>query len=315
VARNSNRCALKADEFCANRNLRFHGLEREFYLSDLAMGVRFQKLVRRGFLKRCPTHIKDVAKMFLNPDAVYDKRLLALGLDRIYPTDMFLCSYPKSGNTWVRFLIGNLLYPDIELTFRNIGRYVPGMRCPYDLNALTRRPIMKTHWPFFSYFPRVIYIHRDPRDVLLSHFYYSTANGWFEGNYSEFVRLPAPDRFGTWNEHICGAFDFAAGRPTRILILKYEDLLQNAQREAGRLAAFLGLAPPPSELQRAVEKSDFTKLREMETKFGPEAENRAAGFFRKGIAGQWRDQCSDDDIRFIQTICEDGMRAAGYTQY
>ena len=30
----------------------------------------------------------------------------------VFPDDTFLVSYPKSGNTWIRFLIGNLAYED-----------------------------------------------------------------------------------------------------------------------------------------------------------------------------------------------------------
>src|SRR6266581_956224 len=46
---------------------------------------------------------------------------------RIRPDDVFIVSYPRSGNTWVRFLIANLLAPDDKITFRNIENYVPSI--------------------------------------------------------------------------------------------------------------------------------------------------------------------------------------------
>ena len=30
---------------------------------------------------------------------------------RVFPDDVYIVSYPKSGNTWTRFLIANLIYP------------------------------------------------------------------------------------------------------------------------------------------------------------------------------------------------------------
>ncbi len=39
----------------------------------------------------------------------------------VYPDDVFIVSYPKSGNTWTRFLIANLLHPEIQTDFGNIN--------------------------------------------------------------------------------------------------------------------------------------------------------------------------------------------------
>ncbi len=58
------------------------------------------------------------------------KKLLknAFGLDiaesrlAVRPDDTFIVSYPRSGNTWTRFLIANLLHPQEPVTFANIER-------------------------------------------------------------------------------------------------------------------------------------------------------------------------------------------------
>ena len=52
---------------------------------------------------------------------------------RVFPDDVFLVSYPKSGNTWTRFLIANLIYPEKHPDFANINVLVP------DPEGLTKR--------------------------------------------------------------------------------------------------------------------------------------------------------------------------------
>ena len=65
----------------------------------------------------------------------------------VYPDDVFIVSYPRSGNTWIRFLVGNLLDPDDPITFANVELRVPEIYFFSDqqLLALTRPRILKSH--------------------------------------------------------------------------------------------------------------------------------------------------------------------------
>jgi hypothetical protein len=92
----------------------------------------------------------------------------------IFPDDVFLTSYPRSGNTWTRFLVGNLAHTEEAVTFLNVERLVPDMNKhgDYYLRHLPRPRILKSHEVFDPRYKRVIYIVRDPRDVAVSNYHW-----------------------------------------------------------------------------------------------------------------------------------------------
>jgi len=187
-----------------------------------------------------------------------------LGSDRaernfaVRDDDTFVVSYPRSGNTWTRFLIANLVHPQRDVTFANIEQLIPDTSSQSN-RALKRTPsprIIKTHQYFDHRYPKVIYIVRDPRDVVLSYYdfqrkYRQIQDGYpLEQYVEDFVRGRINSRdWGTWGENVAS---WIATRSTsdQFLLLRYEDMVSNTVSELSRVAGFIGVTVDNDRLQR-----------------------------------------------------------------
>jgi estrone sulfotransferase len=215
---------------------------------------------------------------------------MSRGQIAIRDDDLFVVSYPRSGNTWMRFLFANLLAPHETITFRNIENYVPDIhKSASAVMEWQGRRYIKSHHPHYDSYPRFIYLYRDGRDALVSYYHYVTAKKVFAGSFDDFVFSPLASKFGSWREHVTSAVDFAASHPDRVLLLQYERMLSQSRESATQAAVFAGLDIDKTNLDSAVAKSSFNQLRSIEKEFGGEKiDNREVTFFRRGEVGQWR---------------------------
>src|SRR5215472_5869409 len=74
----------------------------------------------------------------------------------VFQDDIFITSYPRSGNTWTRFLISNLVYQDEPSTFANIEARVPEIYFNSDryMRSLSPPRLLKSHEYFQPQYPR-----------------------------------------------------------------------------------------------------------------------------------------------------------------
>jgi len=244
---------------------------------------------------------------------------------RVYADDTFLVSYPRSGNTWTRFLIANLVYPQQNVSFLNIEKLIPDT-ASQSSRALkrTRRPrLIKTHQYFDHRYPKTIYIVRDPRDVALSYYdfqrkYMQIEDGHPVERYVEdFVhgRLGSED-WGTWGENVASWIYTRAGRK-EFLLLRYEDMLKDTVFELGRIARFLAIDTEPSLLERAVRLSSADRMRELEKAeqdqwIGTKKRRKDIPFVRFAKAGGWRTSMPEACARKIESAWGSIMAYLGY---
>src|SRR2546427_124441 len=103
-----------------------------------------------------------------------------LGIDHagrnllVFPDDRFLVSFFRSGSTWTRFLIANLLRPEKPVTFLDIEQIVPNIMQPSRrLKRMPRPRFLTSHEYFDRRYKRVVYVVRDPRDVVVSQYHFA----------------------------------------------------------------------------------------------------------------------------------------------
>jgi len=245
----------------------------------------------------------------------------------VFPDDLFIVSYPKSGNTWTRFLLGNLIYQDEPVTFANIEYRIPSVYIFSD-RQLHRLPrIFKSHDCFDPRYKKVIYIVRDPRDVTVSAYHYSIKVKLLPDNcpIEEFVPkfmsgtfgsgLLADPRWGSWYDNVASWLAMRHNR--KFLLLRYEDMLENPQRELSKVAAFLNLEASPTRLARAVELSSADHMRKMEKSQAKDwqltkSTRQDKPFVRDAKAGGWRSALPAKSVAEIEASWGSLMQTLGY---
>jgi hypothetical protein len=261
------------------------------------------------------------------------KKLLknALGLDiagrtlAVRPDDTFIVSYPRSGNTWTRFLIANLLHPQEPVTFANIERLIPDAEAQssHYMRGLPSPRMIKSHSYFDPRYPRVIYIVRDPRDVALSYYDFSRKYRQIEDSYpleryiEDFTTghlLSAG--WGTWGENVA-SWVYARGARPGFLLLRYEDMKARPDRELARIAEFLGIPASPERLRTALERSSADRMREMEKTQGKDwvttKDKRSdIPFVRTASVGGWKTNLQTEAVAKIEARWGNIMAQLGY---
>jgi hypothetical protein len=262
--------------------------------------------------------VKVVLKYLLGTD-IADRNLA------VYPDDTFIVSYPRSGNTWTRFLIANLIFPSENVTFANIERLIPDTSSQSN-RALKRTPrprIIKSHQYFDPRYRRVLYIVRDPRDLVLSYYnfqrkYRQIADDYPLADYvDDFVqgRLISAD-WGSWGENVA-SWVYTRQNQSGFLLMRYEDMKSDTEKQLRRIAAFLGLEPTPKRLQKAIEASSPERMRELERTqadqwVATKKHRKDIPFVGAATSGQWQSDLPAALVSKIESTWGNLMLMLGY---
>lgn len=260
--------------------------------------------------------------------------------------DLWLVSYPKSGNTWLRFVVFYLSCGRSPRNSRELDHLInsrlPAMRSagPVIKKSHATRDMLARELRSDS---RVIYIRRHPLDVMQSAFHYGVLTGELENRdhpgrdawiarYLEHAgnplwttpKIPA----GDWGRNVEG---WSEGGPWRQLDLSYEGSVRDPRKLVEAIAEFLDLGLAGPEIDACLSATSFETLRAFEEDeiaravregatqgrftYARRFERVMAGerFFRSGRAGAYLETFTHDEIERAWDVFGPAAERVGYS--
>jgi Sulfotransferase domain len=238
--------------------------------------------------------------------------------------DVFLVTYPRSGTTWISCVAAELLFQISPKSLTEIDSIVPCVHALPEKSAVpaASRYLVKSHFPLNEVPPsgeyrRVIYMVRDPRDVMLSYHRYSRFLSNYQGDLKEFAMDWVAGRIWpcSWQEHVNS---WLAPRsrvaPFELTVLRYEDFIADPVGQTAVLTKVLGVDVGRARIEEIVADTSPDSMREREIK-GNSGISPELNFIGPAKAGNWKQLQSRDDrdaISILEEFACDAMRRAGY---
>jgi hypothetical protein len=234
--------------------------------------------------------------------------------------DVFLASYPRSGQYWLRFLLIETLtgesgeFDSVDTLFPRVGAHG---RVPATLSGGGR--LIQTHEGYRNEYKKAIYLVRDLRDVVVSEYDHARANIRFYADYTFDRYLLASLRgevqgFVPWNDHVLSWLDSPPSKSGNLLVIKFEDMRKSPEKTLLQVLHFLGVSTDLDVVRNAIANNTVEYMRAKEDRRGTrERSGREEDrHVRSGSVGGWRERLTDAEIKLIEQYAGEALRRVGY---
>src|SRR5579872_5533736 len=231
------------------------------------------------------------------------------------PADMFFSTYPRSGTTWTRFTMFEILTGE-SATFDSVNALLLGVGLHEHAKSVLPGGgrLIGTHESYRKEYKRAVYLVRDVRDVILSEFAFISALDRFHGNLDQFISAffrGQINGFGAWPRHVSSWLDSPIAGTSNLLVLRYEDLRQDPETNFKKMLDFAGMYRDPEAIRSAIANNSVEKMREKELASPRKASVRGK-FIRSGQVQGWRSKLTDEQLRVIEANAGEVMVRLGY---
>ena len=230
---------------------------------------------------------------------------------------MLFVSYPKSGRTWVRFMVDSYLAGLHGIPVSNVFQ-VERLVDPRWRIEWTHLTAQMTYLLRFDQIRDLdlsqiegrscVFLAREPLPTLASAYYQARDRlGIFSGTPSEFVRSPL---FGV--RKLAAFYELMADLRDRfgsLTLITYEDLREDAAAGLRSVLRTLGSEIDEDRVEKAVQDGRFDNLKRLartpeyeNTLLSPsDPNNPDSDKVRRGDPNGWRDVFGEEDVRYIDS--------------
>ena len=245
----------------------------------------------------------------------HDWHLLA----RVAREHVYLMSFARSGNSWVRCLVTSYV-ADAPVTPALVEEVAPGVHYGRRLGRhyaqdYPQARMFKSHSPYVSIPGRVIYLVRDGRAATVSLHAYVRALAAARGESNWYSELSARDFFfatghphGVWYADVPPWLDGLETWPRdRWMILRYEEVLADPEQALAATLEFLRIPVDAGRVTRAVARNSKDELAAIEAQAG------AGALDYPGLTtASWQEILKGEDLVRYEELAGSALLRAGY---
>uniref|UniRef100_A0A336MTB3 CSON003751 protein n=1 Tax=Culicoides sonorensis TaxID=179676 RepID=A0A336MTB3_CULSO len=261
----------------------------------------------------------------------------------VYDDDIWVMSYPKCGTTWTQemtWLINNNLdyetarkidlskrFPFLELSGL-LNNYPPGSE-EVVFNAPRPRHI-KSHLTvellpdkMWTSNAKIIYVTRNPKDAALSFYHHYKNLVGYQGSKEDFFDsyMDAKIIYAPFHDHVLGFWEIRDN--PKILFLVYEDMKADLMPALKKVSKFLGKSYTDEQLLKLADHLSVENMRKNPScnnevhlndarKYHEANYDENYKFIRKGKAGAFKEEISEEYIKKFDKWTEDNLQGTDF---
>jgi hypothetical protein len=227
----------------------------------------------------------------------------------------FTASYPRSGSTWLRFILVELLagkssgFKSVNSASPDVGHHASGQPLLPGGGRL-----IKTHELYRKSYKRAIYLARDPRDVMLSEFNYEKNLAVIDDNFDAFLDAflrKGVNPFGLWIDHVNTWLDAADAGQCELLVVRFEDMRRETEKALAQMMEFLNFPVDAETIRKAVEANSLEQMKEKE-KVNPQRASAKGRFVGSGSVAGWKSKLTPAQLQKMDQYAGSAMARLGY---